>query len=203
MARLLALLLATVITIGATAPAGAQSTTDIVLGDLNAFWSNQFAVAAREYWMPGIVVLGEPVNTSCGWLSSEFGPGAYCSANATLYYSPGWYMTFESTGHDFAQLTVLSHEWGHHIQLLLGIQWSADKNYELQADCLSGVYARHAEEQGLAPAGSLADSIRLAALSGDARVLPQDAPEHGSGAERVIAFMNGYEAGIGGCGITL
>lgn len=202
MSRLIALLLAAWIAVGAAGPASAQS-TDVVLSDLNAFWGEQFAAAAREYWMPSIVVLGEPVDTACGWLSAEFGPGAYCSANATLYYAPGWFQSFESIGHDYALLTVLSHEWGHHIQLLLGIQWRADKNYELQADCLSGVFARDAEEQGLAPAGALADSIRLAALSGDAKVLPNGAPEHGSGAERAIAFMNGYEAGVAGCGIIL
>lgn len=202
MSRLLALLLAAWIAVGA-APAGAQSTPNVVLGDLNGFWSEQFALAARDYWMPEIIVLGEPVETACGWLSAEFGPGAYCSANATLYYSPGWFQSFESDGHDLADLTVLSHEWGHHIQLLLGINWSADKTYELQADCLSGVYARYAEEQGLAPVGALADTIRLAALSGDDKLLPHGAPEHGSGAERVIAFMNGYEAGVGGCGIIL
>jgi predicted metalloprotease len=203
MSRMFALLLAAWMAVGAAAPTHAQSTADAILGDLNSFWGAQFAVAARDYWMPSISILGEPEYTACGWLGSDYGPGAYCTANATLYYAPVWYLEFENSGHDFAQLTVLSHEWGHHVQLLLGINWSADKNYELQADCLSGVYARHAEEQGLAPAGALADSVRLAALSGDGRVLPQDAPEHGSGAERVIAFMNGYEGGIGGCGIIL
>ena len=203
MSRLLAMLLAAWITVGATGSAAAQSAPDAVLADLNVFWAEQFAIAARDYWMPGTVILGEPVETACGWLSADFGPGAYCSADATLYYSPGWFQSFESEGHDLAVLTVLSHEWGHHIQLLLGINWSADKIYELQADCLSGVYARHAEEQGLAPSGALADTIRLAALSGDDKLLPSGAPAHGSGAERVIAFMNGYEAGVGGCGIVL
>ena len=203
MSRLLALLLAACITAGVASSTAAQSPPDAVLADLNAFWSEQFALAAREYWMPETVILGEAIETACGWLSSDFGPGAYCSANGTLYYSPGSFLSFESEGHDLAVLTVLSHEWGHHIQLLLGINWSADKQYELQADCLSGVYARHAEDQGLAPAGALADTIRLAALSGDDKLLPHGAPEHGSGAERVIAFMNGYEAGLGGCGIVL
>jgi predicted metalloprotease len=202
MSRLLVVLLTAWITIG-SATAAAQSPADVVLTDLNSFWSSEFANAETDYWTPGIVVLGEPVETSCGTLSAEFGPGAYCTANGTLYHSPSWFQTFESSGHDFALMTVLAHEWGHHIQLVLGIQWRADKEYELQADCLAGVYARHAEQQGLAPAGALADSIRLSALSGDVGALPQDAPEHGSGAERAIAFINGYEWGSSGCNIIL
>lgn len=202
MSRLLALLLAAWIAVS-SASAAAQSPADAVLTDLSAFWNSEFAIAQRDYWTPDIVVLGEPVATACGTLSAEFGPGAYCSANATLYYAPVWFQTFESSGHDFAMMTVLAHEWGHHIQLVLGIQWRVDKEYELQADCLAGVYARHAEQQGLAPSGALADSIRLSALSGDVGALPRDAPEHGSGAERAIAFINGYESGTGGCGIIL
>lgn len=203
MSRFAALVLAACFLFSTAPASSAQSSADLILGDLNAFWGAEFAAAGRTYWAPGIVVLGEPVDTSCGTLSSAFGPGAYCSANGTLYYAPVWFMTFADSGHDFALMTVLSHEWGHHIQLLLGIQWRADKSYELQADCLSGVYAGHAEQVGLAPPGSLADAIRLAALSGDIGALPRDAPEHGSGAERAISFMNGYEGGVQACGIVL
>jgi predicted metalloprotease len=203
MSRFVALVLAALFVFGSAPAASAQSSADIVIGDLDSFWSTEFAAAGREYWSPGIVVLGEPVDTSCGTLSSSFGPGAYCSANGTLYYAPVWFMSFSDGGYDFALMTVLSHEWGHHIQLLLGIQWQADKSYELQADCLSGAYAAHAELVGLAPPGALADSIRLAALSGDVGALPRDAAEHGGGAERAISFMNGYQGGVNGCGIVL
>lgn len=203
MSRLFALAFAISITVSTIMPAGAQASPDVIVADLDTFWASQFGLAGREYWSPAIVVLDQPVSSSCGVLSSDFGPGAYCGADATLYYAPVWFSTFETGGHEFASLTVLAHEWGHHVQLLLGIGWSPSKEYELQADCLAGVYAHQAEQEGLAPAGALADAIRLSALSGDTGPLPLDAPEHGSGAERAISFMNGYDAGVAGCGITL
>ncbi|MBA2519295.1 MAG: neutral zinc metallopeptidase [Chloroflexia bacterium] len=203
MSRRFGLVLAIAIALVTAMSASAQSPADVVLADLDEFWAEQFAAAGHAYWPPGVVLLGEPVATSCGTLSSSFGPGAYCGADSTLYYTPVWFFSFESDGFDHALLTVLAHEWGHHLQLLIGIPWSAAKGYELQADCLAGVYARHAEQQGLAPVGALAESIRLSAISGDVGPLPHDAAEHGTGAERAISFFNGYEAGVIGCGITL
>lgn len=204
MFRLCAWALAIFFAVSPAVTANAESTADVILADLDTFWATQFFTAGRvDYAPPTVSVLGDPVVTSCGTLSASFGPGAYCGADRTLFYSPVWFLGFEADGYEFAQLTVLAHEWAHHIQLLIGIPWSPDKGYELQADCLSGVYANHAEEWGIIPAGTLAESIRLSAVSGDVGPLPLDAPEHGTGAERAVSFFNGYDGGISGCGIAL
>ena len=203
MRRGVAILFAVVLALSAVSGSRAQSTADVILHDLAGFWASEFAGSGTIYWSPEILVLGEPIETSCGVLSASFGPGAYCGADTTLYYSPIWFQGFEADSQGQVLLTVLAHEWGHHVQLLLGIPWQPDAAYELQADCLAGTYARHAEQVGLATPGSLADSVRLSAVSGDVGSLPQDAAAHGTGAERAIAFMNGYQGGAGNCGAGL
>jgi predicted metalloprotease len=189
--------------LAAPAASLAQSSPEGTTADLDAFWAAAFADAGIPYSSPSVVALSGPVDTPCGPIDPAWGPGAYCTADETIYYSVGWFDQFAATGNGVAGVTVLAHEWGHHVQLQLGVGWTPSSAYELQADCLAGAYAQDAEARGLLPAGALAEAIRLAALSGDLPWLPNDAPEHGSGAERALAFMRGYQGGIAACGIEL
>ena len=92
---------------------------------------------------------------------SAIGP-FYCPADQKVYIDLGFFdqlkIRFKAPG-DFAQAYVIAHEVGHHIQTLLGISSKvhaarnklskAESNklsvrQELQADCLAGVWANHA-----------------------------------------------------------
>lgn len=179
------------------AAAAAQSIPDAVIGDVDAYWSTAFAEAIAPYGSPGIVAVTAPLETACGAISPEYGPGAYCRADGTVYYAPGWFDLANAEA-AYAFATVLAHEWGHHLQALRGIV-GATIDLELQADCLAGAYLRSAQDRGLLDAGQFSQGVGLAARAGD--VLPVDGAAHGSPAERATAVMNGFQGGPTGCGI--
>ena len=64
----------------------------------------------------------------------------YCQLDRTIYYAEAFFEEREASVGDFAWKVVLAHEWGHHVQLLLGIAPAPGNAFELQADCLAGAY---------------------------------------------------------------
>lgn len=185
------------------APAAGYALTDPVVADVDAFWAGVFAAGGVPYSAPGVVALSAPAEMGCGWIDPAWGPAAYCGLDRTIYASGPWYAQLQVFGDGFAWTTVLAHEWGHHVQLLLGISYTIDGATELQADCLSGAYAGDAAARGLLDPAALGQAIRLSAVAGDPPWLPVDAPVHGSGGERANAFTDGYFGGLPGCGIPL
>jgi predicted metalloprotease len=103
---------------------------------------------------------------------------------------------------DFAPILVLAHEWGHHLQTVLGIAPSPGNTCELQADCLAGAYASDAAQRGLLDPGDITEAVAMSAAAGDPLGLPQDTPgAHGINDDRVTAFMCGYLGGVGACAL--
>jgi hypothetical protein len=119
---------------------------------------------------------------------------------------------------DFAQAYVIAHEIGHHVQNVLGISGKVDEarqrtnerganalsvRLELQADCLAGVWAFHANQakQVLQP-GDIEEALNAASQIGDdtlqrnaqGRVVPESFT-HGSSAQRVSWFKRGMASG--------
>ena len=66
----------------------------------------------------------------------------------TIYYSPAAFATHRLRFGDFAPIVVMAHEWGHHVQSLLGIVPQPGNAFELQADCLAGAYASQPRSRG-------------------------------------------------------
>ena len=93
----------------------------------------------------------------CGMGDARMGP-FYCPLDQKIYVDLSFYQElrrrFKAPG-DFAQAYVIAHEVGHHVQTLLGIAGKVQQmkqrypgqankiqvRMELQADCLSGVWA--------------------------------------------------------------
>jgi predicted metalloprotease len=117
---------------------------------------------------------------------------------------------------DFAQAYVIAHEFGHHVQNLLGISDDVRTDQqkdpgganelsirlELQADCLAGVWAHSAYEQKLLESGDLEEGLAAAAAVGDDRIQKQAGaavdPEswtHGSSEQRTTWFRKGFDGG--------
>jgi hypothetical protein len=119
---------------------------------------------------------------------------------------------------DFAQAYVIAHEVGHHVQTLLGITQKvtelqsrsskSDSNrlsvmVELQADCLSGMWAHQTEKKRqILEAGDIEEGLNAAAAVGDDRIQKRtqgyvvpDGFTHGSSAQRVSWFKRGLEQG--------
>jgi uncharacterized protein len=174
-----------------------------VAQDLNSFWQHTFAATGTPYRAPSVHTLEGPVVTACGPAGPE-NFAFYCPPEEVVYYSPAWLDAHRERIGDFAPIVVMAHEWGHHLQTLLGLAPAAGNAFELQADCLAGVYARDAGQRGLLDPGDLTEAVALAASVGDPLGLPQDAPgAHGINDDRITAFMRGYLQGVEACAIPI
>ena len=190
-----------------------------VVQSLDAYWAD--AYPGNDFVQPGAEIFSDAVNTACGSATSAVGP-FYCPLDQSIYLDLGFYGDLESRfgaeGGPFAEMYVMAHEYGHHIQNLLGnLEQGRDAGAEggavrteLQADCYAGVWAANAVETGfLEPLtrDQINQALDAASAIGDDRIQEQTQgqvnPEtwtHGSAAQRQEWFTNGMEAGtIEGC----
>ena len=155
------------------------------------------------YRAPTVETLTAPVVTACG----PAGPvhlAFYCPAEEAIYYSPAGLKAHRRRIGDFAPIVVMAHEWGHHIQTLLGLAPSPGNVFELQADCLAGAYASDAGQHGLLDPGDITEAVAMEATAGDPLGLPQDMPDaHGINDDRITAFMRGYLGGVDACALPV
>ena len=192
-----------------------------ILGDTEDTWREIFQGAQRQYQDPTLVLFSGGVDSACGFASAAVGP-FYCPGDRRVYIDLGFFreldQRFGAAG-DFAQAYVIAHEVGHHVQTLLGVSAKVNAarqrgeklegdngllvRQELQADCLAGVWAQHAERRldWLEP-GDLEEALNAANAIGDDRlqqrsrgqVVP-DSFTHGTSAQRVRWFKRGFEKG--------
>jgi predicted metalloprotease len=182
---------------------------------VQSYWSNAFASAGDNYTQAQTVLFDNQVDTACGAASSAVGP-FYCPSDETVYIDLGFYdalqQRFGAKGGVFAETYVIAHEYGHHVQHLLGFDkrvgndrqgpQSGSVRLELQADCLAGVWAANAETTGLIEAitpDDIASGLDAAAAIGDDRIQQTSGgrvdPEsftHGTAAQRQEWFTRGY-----------
>ena len=177
----------------------AQSTIVLVVNDIDAYWAQQFANAGLAYASPTLLSIDGPMTTSCGDIDPYFSPGAYCAADQTVYYSTAWAPN-DAAG-EILWWTVLSHEWGHHIQWQVDTGVTTVVEAELQADCFAGAYLSHAQDIGVVSPEAVSMALSLTQSAGDVWFfLPHDAPAHGNKAERALAFMSGMNGDVADCG---
>jgi len=192
----------------------------VVLADTEDTWHEIFRRSGKTYQEPKLVLFTDAVDSACGFAQSAVGP-FYCPRDQKVYIDLQFYQDLEDRFHapgEFAQAYVLAHEIGHHVQNLLGIsgkvqsmQQGADKatannlsvRLELQADCLAGIWAYHADRsRNVVEAGDVEAALRAASSIGDDRIQKQAqgyvVPEsftHGSSEQRVRWFRRGIETG--------
>ncbi|MBA2450531.1 MAG: neutral zinc metallopeptidase [Chloroflexi bacterium] len=166
-----------------------------VVPEINAFWRDIFAGAGVSYVSAGVswVEFGQTARTACG-RGLLSGP-LYCRIDRTIYLDSRFFQELWAFKEDAAVVVVIAHEWGHHIQDLLGIDGRRRPGLtiELQADCMAGMFFRHAASQGRLQEGDLDEAAAVSLRSGDPTWRsPTDRRAHGSGEQRVSAFRQGY-----------
>ncbi len=182
--------------------------------DVDLFWAGQFAEAGRSYDPPDdIVGLDGSIVTACGRAEAAETAAFYCTLDETIYYNPEFRLLVEQNVGDFAWVTVIAHEWGHHVQAQLGIYATENPKLdgglysvelEQQADCLAGVYTANAEDRGWLDPGDYEEAIYLTGVAGDPEGTAADDPEaHGTSEQRLDAFRSGYTEGLAGCDLDL
>ncbi len=200
--------------VAAGAAARAARFPDILHAHVDAYWAYQFAAAGREYTPPGAVLgFSSVIETGCGLADPLTEAAFYCVLDQTIYYSNDFRATVESQIGDYGWVVVIAHEWGHHIQLSLGTDLVgaldqtgslAPVQLEQQADCLAGAYTQDAERQGWLDDTDVDEAVLMTSLSGDpVGTNWRDPNAHGTGEERVSAFLDGYADGLGGCDLDL
>lgn len=192
---------------------------------LTSYWSQTVPQQAGIAFRPvtGVQTFTGGVNTGCGAASSQMGP-FYCPADETIYLDTSFYpdvlqRQLNGPAGEFVPDYVLAHEYGHHIQNVLGTmgqvrtQKGANSDavrLELQADCYAGMWAKGVQSATDADGVQLvsdppseedmSQAIEAARAVGDDRIqditqgrVDPDQWTHGSAAARVKWFMTGYD----------
>ena len=209
---------------GADANKNDQCRVIATVNSVNAFWSQEMPKYKREYTPAKTILYNGSTQSACGTASNQVGP-FYCPLDKQVYIDASFFeilsSQFGSSSGPLAQEYVVAHEYGHHIQDILGLLDKAQQDpkgansgsvrLELQADCLAGVWANNAtgtkDAQGTAFLKPLSDKDIQDALSaaqsvGDDRIQEKTQgrvnPEswtHGSAAARQKWFTTGYRSG--------
>jgi len=192
----------------------------VVLADTEDTWKAQFSQMGSTYVEPSLVLFTGAVESACGFAQAAMGP-FYCPPDQKVYIDLGFYQDLKNRMNspgDFAQAYVIAHEVGHHVQNLLGISDKvqaargelSEKDFnqlsvrlELQADCLAGVWANHADRvRQVVEPGDIDEALNAASQIGDDRLQKQtrghvtpDSFTHGTSEQRVHWFRRGFSSG--------
>jgi hypothetical protein len=174
---------------------------DFASGDINQFWISVFEANDLDYRAPASVAAYiAPTQTACG--EAQANNAFYCAISHSIHYDQNFLNNVLVELGDFAVVTVIAHEWGHAIQVQLGLLTSSSIQNELQADCFAGAYANFAAANGILEHGDLAEGRTLLARLGDpsSRFLRGGyRATHGTPVQRVTAFETGYQFGVSAC----
>jgi predicted metalloprotease len=190
-----------------------------VLDTAQATWASILPRQMGTPWHDAkLVLFRNATQTGCGVGQEAMGP-FYCPLDQKIYIDLGFYddlrSRFGAPG-DFAQAYVLTHELGHHVQHLLGIDERVRRaqvanpdqanalsvRLELQADCFAGIWAHETEREQMLESGDVEEALNAASSVGDDRIqrattghVNADTFTHGTATQRATWFRRGFDSG--------
>jgi uncharacterized protein len=189
-----------------------------VLDDAQSTWTAIMQERGVRYPHAKLVLFRDAVRSGCGVAQSATGP-FYCPEDSKVYIDLSFYDElkdrFGASG-DFAQAYVLTHEIGHHVQNVLGIERKVRQamednpsqrnalsvRLELQADCFAGVWGHSTEQRKILEAGEVNEALQAASAIGDdrlqkmaGRAVTPDSFTHGTSQQRTYWFNQGFKGG--------
>lgn len=206
-----------------TQPGQMDETTQFVdrtEASLEQVWGGIFQQSGKQFEKPTLVLYDQGTRSGCGNASSAMGP-FYCPLDSKIYLDTQFFNMMHQQlggGGDFAYSYVVAHEFGHHIQNLLGIADQVERKQrsasseaeantysvrlELQADCFAGVWGNKVKDQVHLTQQDVQTAINTAQAIGDdtlqrrsqGQVVP-DAFTHGTSQQRINWFTRGLQSG--------
>ena len=187
------------------------------VNSVQAFWQAEFSKTGQTYEPAETVLFTDAVSTGCGDASSSTGP-FYCPVDKNVYLDLGFFQElhdrFGASDAPFGRAYVIAHEYGHHIQDLLGDLQAGGSDTgptgrsvrtELQADCFAGVWAHNAQSTGFIQPltqEQMGSALDAAKAVGDDRIqqatqgqVTPDSFTHGTSAQRVHWLSVGDQSG--------
>ena len=191
-----------------------------VLASTEDAWNEVFKEGGAQYRAPKLVLFRGLTPTACGTGQSAMGP-FYCPNDQKVYLDMNFFDTLSrqlGAPGEFARAYVVAHEVGHHVQNLLGVTGKVDSmrgrisetqqnqlsvRLELQADCYAGIWANRSQQaKQWLDADDIESAVNAAQQIGDDTLQKRgqgyavpDSFTHGSSAQRVRWFMQGYKSG--------
>jgi predicted metalloprotease len=192
-----------------------------LMADNEDVWAQIFEENGLTFEAPKLILFSGQIETACGGASSASGP-FYCPGDRTIYMDMSFFeelrTKFGAKGGDFAVAYVIAHEFGHHIQTLLGTsgkvhqlqQSKSEKEgnklsvaLELQADFYAGLWTHYNENKNaMLEEGDIEEALSAANAVGDdaiqkkmqGQVVP-DSFTHGTSEQRMYWFKKGFVSG--------